>query len=240
MQVAAKSVVRDRAVMRGGPVTMSAQDYLKTIYVLEVAGGPVTTNVLADRVGVAAPSVTAMMKRLASDGLVTHLPYRGVRLTARGTAAALRVVRRHRLIEAFLHDVVGVPWDEVHDEAEVLEHVVSDQLEDRIAALLGHPHRDCHGDPIPPKRGPHRELVDEPLDRVPPGARVRVERVSDRDPAALRYFARRGIGLGTEFVVVDRSDLGGATWIRIGRRRHPLEPALARAMFVSIIEGEAS
>jgi DtxR family Mn-dependent transcriptional regulator len=133
VQVAAKSVVRDRAVMRGGPVTMSAQDYLKTIYVLEVAGGPVTTNVLADRVGVAAPSVTAMMKRLASDGLVTHLPYRGVRLTARGTAAALRVVRRHRLIEAFLHDVVGVPWDEVHDEAEVLEHVVSDQLEDRTA-----------------------------------------------------------------------------------------------------------
>jgi DtxR family Mn-dependent transcriptional regulator len=216
-------------------LTTSAQNYLKAIYVLEAERDPVSTNDLADRLGVAAPSVTAMMKRLAGEGLVAHLPYRGVRLTPIGHLAALRVVRRHRLVESFLHDVLRVPWDEVHDEAEVLEHAISDRLEDRIAEVLGHPARDCHGDPIPPKLGLHRELVDEPLDRVPPGTRVRVERVSDRDPAALRYCARRGIRLGTEFVVIDRSELGGATWIRLGRRRHPLEPALARAMFVSIL-----
>jgi DtxR family Mn-dependent transcriptional regulator len=219
----------------GSAVTVSAQNYLKAIYVLEVEFGPVSTNDLADRLGVAAPSVTSMMKRLASDGLVAHLPYHGVRLTPKGRTAALRVVRRHRLIEAFLHDVLDVPWDEVHDEAEVLEHAISDRLEDRIAETLGHPQRDCHGDPIPPKRGRHRELVDEPLDQVVSGTRVRVERVSDRDPAALRYFARRGIGLGTE-LIVDRSDLGGATWVRVGNRRHPLEPALARAISVSIID----
>jgi DtxR family Mn-dependent transcriptional regulator len=218
-----------------GAVTTSAQDYLKAIYLLGSEGESVSTNDLADRVRVAAPSVTAMMKRLAAEGLVAHLPYHGVRLTSIGEAAALRMVRRHRLIEAFLHDVLQVPWDEVHDEAEVLEHAISDRIEDRIAELLGHPARDCHGDPIPPKRGPHREVVDMPLNRVPPGTRVRVERVADRDPTVLRYCARRGIRLGTELTVIERSGLGGVTWIRVGRRRHPLEPARARAISVSVV-----
>jgi DtxR family Mn-dependent transcriptional regulator len=216
-------------------VTVSAQDYLKAIYVLASDGAPVSTNRLAERLAVAAPSVTAMVKRLAADGLVLHLPYHGVQLTGRGEAAALRVVRRHRLIEAFLHDVLGVPWDEVHDEAEVLEHGVSDRLEDRIAEALGHPDRDCHGDPIPPKRGPHRELVDDPLGAVPPGTRVRVARISDRDPATLRLAARRGLHLGREFIVTGRSDTGGVVWIRLGRRHHALEPAVARAISVSIV-----
>lgn len=218
-----------------GSVTTSAQNYLKAIYVLEAERGRVSTNDLANRLGVAPSSVTVMMKRLAGDGLVAHHPYRGVRLTPTGEAAALRVVRRHRLLEAFLHDVLRMPWDEVHDEAEVLEHSISDRLEDRIAEVLGHPARDCHGDPIPPKPGRHRELVDEPLARVPPGSRVRVERVSDRDPAVLRYCARWGIGLGAEFAVVGRSQPGGAVWIRLGRRRHALEPALAHSIFVSIL-----
>jgi DtxR family Mn-dependent transcriptional regulator len=217
-------------------MTPSTQDYLKAIYLLGSEGEPVSTNCLAGRLSVTAPSVSAMMKRLAAEGLVVHSPYRGVRLTSTGEAAALRVVRRHRLIEAFLHDVLQVPWDEVHDEAEVLEHALSDRLEDRIADLLGHPARDCHGDPIPPKRGPHREVVDVPLDRVPQGSRVRVERISDRDPAILRYGAHCGIHLGTELVVVDRSEPDGATWIRIDRRRRPLEPAFARAISVSLLE----
>ncbi|SRR5581483_633237 len=218
-------------------ITTSAQDYLKAIYVLEAERGQVSTNDLAHRLGVAPSSVTVMVKRLAAEGLVAHLPYRGVRLTPTGEAAALRVVRRHRLLEAFLHDVLRMPWDEVHDEAEILEHAISDRLEDRIAEVIGHPTRDCHGDPIPPKPGLHRELVDEPLDSVPPGSWVRVERVSDRDPAVLRDCARWGIGLGAEFVVIDRSRSLGATSIQLGRRRHALEPAVSRSIFVSILSG---
>jgi DtxR family Mn-dependent transcriptional regulator len=216
-------------------VSPTVQDYLKEVFHFGVDGDPVSTNELADRLGVAPPSVTAMLKRLAVDGLVVHHRYHGVRLTPAGEAAALRVVRRHRLIETFLRQVVGVPWDEVHDEAEVLEHAISDRLEDRIDALLGHPARDCHGDPIPPKRGRHRELIDTPLDEVPAGARVRVERVSDRDLDVLRIVTSRGIGLATELVVLGRDDPNGATRVQFGRRHHRLEPAVARAISVTIL-----
>ncbi len=213
----------------------TAQNYLKAIFVLGADGRPVTTSVLAQRLGVSAPTVTSMLKRLAAEGLVSHVRYHGVQLTDAGEAHALRVVRRHRLLETYLHDVLGMSWDQVHDEAEVLEHAVSDRLEDRIAAALGEPARDPHGDPIPPRRGVHREVVDEPLDRVPPGTRVRVERVSDRDPALLRYLARLEVRPGTELTVVERSPFGGPTWVQVGRRRHPLGTELARAIAVTVL-----
>jgi DtxR family transcriptional regulator, Mn-dependent transcriptional regulator len=224
----------------GLKTTASVQDHLKALYHLGVDGRPVATNDLAAWLDVAPPSATAMLKRLAADGLVEHLPYHGARLTGAGEAAALKVVRRHRLTETFLRQVVGVPWDEVHSEAEILEHAISDRLEDRIDALLGHPTRDCHGDPIPPKRGRHHELIDTPLDRVSVGRRVRIERISDRDPSVLRAATSRGIGLGTELVVLGRDDPDGPTVIGVGVRRHRLRPAMARAISVTILDGGAS
>jgi DtxR family Mn-dependent transcriptional regulator len=206
------------------------------LYHLGVDGEPVATTDLAAWLQVAPPSATAMLKRLANDGLAEHLRYHGATLTTRGEAAALRVVRRHRLTETFLRQVVGVPWDEVHREAEILEHAISDRLEDRIDALLGHPTRDCHGDPIPPKRGRHHELIDTPLDVVPVGSRVRVERVSDRDPAVLRAASAIAIGLGTELVVLERDRPGGPTVVAAGEQRHRLRAAMARAISVTVLE----
>jgi DtxR family Mn-dependent transcriptional regulator len=220
--------------------TTSVQDHLKALYHLGVDGQAVATNELAAWLEVAPPSATAMLKRLAADGLVEHLPYHGARLTEAGEAAALKVVRRHRLTETFLRQVVGVPWDEVHSEAEILEHAISDRLEDRIDALLGHPTRDCHGDPIPPKRGRHQEVIDTPLDRVPVGAHVRIERISDRDPSVLRTATTRRIGLGTELVVTHRDEANGATTVAVGQRRHRLRAGMARAIGVTVLEGHAT
>lgn len=212
--------------------TRAVQDYLKTIYLLGAEGHAVTTTELAERLQVSPASVTAMVKRLAAESLLEHRRYHGVRLTPAGEALALRMVRRHRLVETFLHRVLGVPWDEVHAEAEQLEHAISERLEERIAAALGDPDRDCHGDPIPPKQGRHDEVPDQPLDEVGAGERVRVARVSDRDPAALRYLAELRVVPGTELVVEDRSPFGGPTWVRIGRQRHPLSPQLSE--FISV------
>jgi DtxR family Mn-dependent transcriptional regulator len=220
--------------------TTSVQDHLKALYHLGVGGQVVTTNELAAWLDVAPPSATAMLKRLAADGLVEHSPYHGARLTEAGEAAALKVVRRHRLTETFLRQVVGVPWDEVHSEAEILEHAISDRLEDRIDALLGHPTRDCHGDPIPPKRGRHHEVIDTPLDRVPVGAHVRVERISDRDPSVLRTAATRRIGLGTELVVTRRDEPNGPTTVAVGQRRHRLPAGMAGAIGVTVLDGDRS
>ena len=216
--------------------THSVQDYLKAIYVLESYGQEVTTSQIAARLGVAAPSVSAMVKRLAAQGLVGHDPYRAVQLTEAGAQAALAVVRRHRLVETYLHDALGLPWDEVHDEAEVLEHSVSERVVDAMDRALGHPARDPHGDPIPPKRGRHREIRDEPLQAVPRGRRVRVERVCDHDPAVLRHLAALGLVPGTEVDVEGRDPFGGPLWVRSGGRRHALGDELVSAMFVSVLE----
>ena len=212
------------------------QDYPKAIYVLESYGHEVTTSQIAARLGVAAPSVSAMVKRLAAEGLVGHDPYRAVHLTEAGEEAALAVVRRHRLVETYLHDALGLPWDEVHDEAEVLEHSVSERVVDAMERALGHPARDPHGDPIPPKRGRHREIRDEPLEAVDPGRRVRVERVSDHDAAVLRHLAALGLVPGTEVDVEGRDPFGGPLWVRSAGRRHPLGDALVAAIFVSVLE----
>ena len=217
--------------------TESVQDYLKAVYVLQSYGQEVTTSRIAARLGVAAPSVSAMVKKLVADGLARHAPYREVRLTEEGEAAALAVVRRHRLVETYLHDALGLPWDEVHDEAEVLEHSVSERVVDAMDRALGHPSRDPHGDPIPPKRGRHREIRDEPLAGVPTGARVRVERVSDQDPAILRHLARLRVVPGAEVTVAEHDPFGGPLWVRVGSRRHALGAELVSAIFVSVLDG---
>jgi DtxR family Mn-dependent transcriptional regulator len=219
-------------------VTSAVEDYAKAIYALEgrTDGGAVSNNALADRLGVTAASASNMVKKLDALGLVRHVPYRGVQLTARGARVALEVIRHHRLWELFLAEDLGLPWDRVHDEAEILEHVLSEELEELIAAKLGDPTHDPHGDPIP-----SRELViDEGprtmLQELEPGACGIFVRVSDSDPSMLRYLSERGIRPGAPFEVVDKQPFDGPVFARFGEVPdvHVLGGSLARAMRVEI------
>jgi DtxR family Mn-dependent transcriptional regulator len=216
----------------------AAQDYLKAIYGLGGEPGrtkPVSTKEVADRMGVSAASATNMLKRLADMALVDHARYRGVRLTDAGRSVALEVIRHHRLLETYLAQALGVPWDRVHEEAEVLEHVLSEDLEDRIAALLGHPTMDPHGHPIPDKNGamprsPLRKLWD-----VADGHATSVERVPDRDPEALRYLGAMGLRPGARVSVVERGPVGGPLFVTVddGAETRALSRELAEAIWVS-------
>lgn len=212
--------------------TESVQDYLKAIYLIGTSGAEASTTAIAGRLGVSPASVTAMFKKLATKGLLRHRRYQGVQLTPKGRDLALEVIRHHRLLESYLHKALGLTWDQVHEEAEVLEHAISEDLEDRIAELLGHPTHDPHGDPIPPKRGTHKEVQHKRLDGFRKGPAT-VERVSDRDPDALRYLSSLGIVPGTLIEVEERAPFGGPVWVRVGRRRHALGHELASAIQVS-------
>lgn len=234
------------------------QDYLKGLYVLEeeeAAGVTSTPNAsedslvstagVAGRLGVSAASATNMLKRLASLGLVRHVPYRGAALTIEGRAVALEVIRHHRLLETYLARALGVPWDRVHEEAEVLEHVLSEDLEDRIASLLGDPTADPHGHPIPTKEGSVPVASSRRLSDAPDGGRVAVEWVSDEDPKALEYLADVGIGPGTELQLVGRGPVEGPIFVRVGGRdgrdaTQALSQKLAAEVWVSGIEGSGS
>src|ERR1700690_1857912 len=176
--------------------TPAIKHYAKGIFALESRSDePVSTNALAERLAITPGSVSAMLKRLDELGLITHVPYRGVRLTADGRRIALEVIRHHRLLESYLAEALGMPWDRVHAEAEVLEHVISEDLEALIAAKLGHPTVDPHGDPIPTVEFALEERESRGLDELPIGATGRFVRVSDSDPEMLRYLAEQGIGL---------------------------------------------
>ena len=207
--------------------TEAVEDTLKAVFALSTCDIPASTSALAGRLGVAPPTVTAMVKRLAANGLVTRTDEHLVALTDHGLRHALGVVRRHRLLELFLADVLEVPWDEVHDEAEVLEHAVSDSLIDRIDAYLGHPTHDPHGDPIPSPHGPHVETWTRALADSQPGTTFRVERVSDRDGAALRYLGALGIRPGAVLEVLERAPFDGPLWVRVDGQAHGLSAALA-------------
>jgi DtxR family transcriptional regulator, Mn-dependent transcriptional regulator len=207
-------------------LSRATEDYLKAIYHLAHRGEPVTTGMLAHELGVSAPSVSAMVKRLEDGSLLVRRDSRSLELTVPGERAALRVVRRHRLLETFLARMLDVPWDEVHAEAELLEHALSDRLEERIDAALGHPTHDPHGDPIPPRNGPHEEDWGQALDAAAAGCRFRVDRVSDRDSAALRYLGELGIYPGVVITVEEQAPFGGPRWVRVGQDRHPLGAAL--------------
>jgi DtxR family Mn-dependent transcriptional regulator len=213
----------------------AVEDYTKAIYALEDRDGqPVSTTDLADRMGVTAASASGMVKRLCELGLVTHRRYHGVLLTDAGRRVALEVIRHHRLLELYLVESLGVPWDRVHQEAEVLEHVLSEELEELIAAKLGDPTLDPHGDPIPSRELTIEEISTESLESLQPGARGMFARVSDSDPDMLRYLAERGIAPGECLEVVERQPFGGPLFVRFGEQVHPLGGDLARAIRVQV------
>jgi DtxR family Mn-dependent transcriptional regulator len=211
------------------------EDYAKAIYVLETRGRePVATTALAERLNVTAGSVSAMIKKLAELDLVTHTPYRGVRLTREGRRTALEVIRHHRLLELFLAEVLEMPWDRVHQEAEVLEHVLSSELEEIIDAKLGNPTHDPHGDPIPSAEFELEEAETRSLADLRPGDEGVFVRVSDSDPEMLRYLGERGVAPGSSFEVLERQPFGGPLFVRFGGDVHPLGGELAQAMRVEV------
>jgi DtxR family Mn-dependent transcriptional regulator len=198
----------------------------------------VSTNDLAERLGVTPGSASAMVRKLSEVGLVAHEPYHGVRLTQKGRRVALEVLRHHRLIELFLAEELGMPWDRVHAEAEVLEHAISEDLEQLIADRLGHPKLDPHGDPIPTEGFEIDERPTRSLDELSPGAVGRFVRVSDSEPEMLRYLAEQGIALGDHLRVTGRQPFGGPVFVSVGEREQPLGGDLARAMRIELEEVE--
>ncbi len=215
--------------------TAAMEDYSKAIYSLESrTGEAVSTQALADRLGITAGSVSGMLHKLDELGLITHLPYRGVRLTETGRRVALETIRHHRLIELFLADALDMPWDRVHAEAEVLEHVISEDLEALIAAKLGDPTHDPHGDPIPTAELVMAENATCSLDTLEAGDSGVFVRISDSDPEMLRYLARCGISPGDSFMVRERQPFGGPLFVVFDGGEHPLGGDLARAMRVEL------
>jgi DtxR family Mn-dependent transcriptional regulator len=214
--------------------TSAVEDYAKAIYTLQLQERTVSTTALAERLGVTPASASGMVKRLNGLGLVSHEPYRGVVLTRAGERVALEVLRHHRLLELYLTQSLGMSWDRVHAEAEILEHVLSEDVEALIAAKLGHPTRDPHGDPIPTADLQIDEVQSVPLQTLEPGARGTFVRVSDSDPEMLRYLADRGIAVGAGFEVVDKQPFDGPLFVRFGDDTHALGGALARAMRVEV------
>jgi DtxR family transcriptional regulator, Mn-dependent transcriptional regulator len=211
----------------------AVEDYLKAVYALETRlDGPVPTNALAERLGVTPGSVSGMLRRLDELGLLSHERYRGVQLTAEGRRIALRTLRNHRLLELLLVELLDVPWDRVHREAELLEHVLSDELAERIAAKLGNPEFDPHGDPIPSRELDVQERETRSLEEIDVGETVRFVRVSDADPAMLRYLSERGIVPGVTLTVADRQPFGGPLTVRHDGCDHALGGQLAAAMRV--------
>ena len=217
------------------PISASIQDYAKAVYSLEMRGdGSVTTSDLAERLGVSPASASGMVRRLAELGLAEHEPYRGVRLTPAGKRVALEVIRHHRLLELFLAEALGMPWDRVHDEAEVLEHVLSEELEALISARLGNPTFDPHGDPIPSVELEIDEGDTRRLDELVAGASGRFVRVSDSDPEMLRYLGEQGIAPGARFEVLERQPFGGPSLVRFGDVEQAIGGELAKAMRMEV------
>jgi DtxR family Mn-dependent transcriptional regulator len=211
-----------------GPV----EDYLKVIYDVERANGAAATNDIAQRLSVAPASVSGMIRRLAEQGLVSHEPYKGVRLTESGRRAALRTLRRHRIIETYLTQALGYPWDRVHDEAERLEHAASDELIERMSTAMGQPEVDPHGAPIPTRDGAVDERALLSLDELAPGCVARVVRVSDKNPAMLRYLAEADIVPGAELTVMGRVPFGGPINVMLGENIRAIGAELAQQVRV--------
>jgi DtxR family Mn-dependent transcriptional regulator len=220
----------------GRPTSSEAvEDYAKAIYGLSRRSeGPVGTTELAERLGVTPATATAMLKRLDARGLIRYQPYRGAALTVAGERVALEVIRHHRLLESYLSEALGMPWDRVHEEAEVLEHYISEDLEALIAEKLGEPSFDPHGDPIPgPDLAPLGDSGRRPLSELEPGGRAIFARVSDTDPAMLRFLSERRITPGVEIVVTGRQPFDGPLLIEVAGVEHALGAELARRIRVS-------
>jgi DtxR family transcriptional regulator, Mn-dependent transcriptional regulator len=218
------------AAVLGESLTRSVEDYLKAIYQLSPEGRTASTSEIAHLLALSPPSVTGMVKRLSEQGLLEHVPYRGVQLTDEGRRAALRMVRRHRLIEAYLVEFLGYSWDTVHEEAERLEHAVSDTLVERMAAALGHPQVDPHGDPIPAADGSIHELSCTPLSDIPVGETVEIHRVHESQPDRLRYIASLGLKPGVQVTVVDRQPFDELVTIAVGSQHRVIGRELGHVL----------
>ncbi len=195
-------------------LTRSIEDYIKTIYELGRDGTPAQTSAIAEVLGVAPPSVSGMIRRLSEVGLLEHVPYRGVQLTQEGRGAALNLLRRHRIVEAYLTSKLGYDWDSVHEEAERLEHAVSDELIERMAMALGNPRYDPHGAPIPTRDGLVEKTEHVELTDVAVGEVAELKMVSDKNPERLRFIASLGLKPGVTFEVTARQPFRGPTTIK--------------------------
>jgi DtxR family transcriptional regulator, Mn-dependent transcriptional regulator len=219
------------AALQHESLTRSVEDYLKAIYRLSPEGQPASTSDIAHLLELSPASVSGMVKRLSEQGLLEHVPYKGVQLTDEGRRAALRMVRRHRLIEAYLVAFLGYSWDTVHDEAERLEHAVSDTLVERMATVLGHPTADPHGDPIPAPDGSIDEPASVALSDIAPGHTVELRRVDESQPDRLRYIASIGLTPGAVVRVVERQPFQGPITIEVGGRSHVIGHELGQVLF---------
>jgi DtxR family Mn-dependent transcriptional regulator len=221
------------------PLTRSVEDYLKSIYHLSSQGGFATTSDIAAMLEVAPPSVSGMMKRLSETGLIEHVPYRGVQLTHQGRHAALQMIRRHRILEVYLTQQLGYDWGDVHDEAERLEHAVSEKLIDRMAGALGDPRYDPHGAPIPTAAGEIEEAELVTLAAAAVGATLLLRQVGGRDenPARLRYLAEQGLIPGTRLTVVERQPFNGPVTVRIGSQTRVVGQELALLLLCDEVGG---
>ncbi len=216
--------------------TESIENYLKTIFEIQKETEKVTTNSISEKLGVAPASVTSMMKKLSEKKLITHKRYQGVKLTGPGQKIALEVIRHHRLVELYLAEALGVPWDQVHDEAEKWEHVLSEDLEDRMDKALGYPTRDPHGSPIPSRDGTLIELESIPLVELQPGQSGVIAEVSDHDPDLLRYVGKMGLYPMTRVEVLSVEPFSGPITIKVEDSSHILGSQAAQYVFVTDVE----
>jgi DtxR family Mn-dependent transcriptional regulator len=221
------------------PLTAPVEDYLKAIYTIGKGTGAAATNDIAQRLALAPASVSGMVRRLADQGLLAYERYHGVKLTETGRRAALRTLRRHRVIEAYLAQALGYPWDRVHEEAERLEHAASEELVDRMAATIGEPEVDPHGAPIPTRDGAVDETEYTSLADLPIGVPGMVVRVADEDPAMLRYLAELSVVPGKKVTVKSRAPYGGPITLTLGRLEISIGPGLAAHVLTAPVTEKA-
>lgn len=213
-------------------LSQAVEDYLKAIYQLQEEGEPVSTSDIARSMDVSSASVTNMVKRLAQLGLLEHESYRGVKLTMTGEKVALEIIRHHRLLELYLREVMGYSWDKIHEEAEHLEHHISEEFEEKLDELLGYPTHDPHGDPIPTREGEIAEITNDPLSDVETGDSVVIQRVSDADPEMLTYLEKIGLLPGTKLTVVEKAPFHGPIKVQLQDAERVVGHRIACNIFV--------
>ncbi len=221
-------------------ISHAMEDYLKAIYKLQQTISPVPTSALADQMNLSPASVTNMCKKLAELHLLNHEPYQGVTFTEAGEKLALEIIRHHRLLELYLAEALNVPWDKVHEEAEKLEHVISEDLEERMAAALGDPRFDPHGAPIPTKTGTIFQPPSKPLSQMHAGNHLVVIEVDDADPELLRYLGKIGLYPGTKLTLQEYAPFEGPLTLQIGEHQHTIGHQAAKAVLVAIAETDSA
>ncbi len=212
--------------------SVSVENYLKNIYELEAGQHKVTTTLLAGKLKISPASVTDMVKKLSAKGFLRHVPYKGVEVTEKGKRSALKIIRKHRLWEMFLAEVLHFSWDKIHEEAEEFEHIMSERMEERVDEVLGYPKVDPHGDPIPQKDGTIKKMNLQPLGDAEEGATVRVLRVNDSNAEMLQYASSIGLSLNKRIMVKKKNGFDNSVIIRIGAKEIVVSSVLAHNIFV--------